>query len=150
MHVTLEPFRPCHAQALASLCQVADRTYLSGRLPSPYTLGDAEAFIRHAAEADGKTGLFRAVVADGALVGNISVERKDGLSCRDAEIGYMLHPHCASQGIMTRAVGQMCALEKNGFALEGLLRDAVFKDGRAYDLCVYGLLRGNAVPGGAP
>lgn len=175
MHVTLEPFRPCHAQALASLCQSADRTYLSGRLPSPYTLGDAEAFIRHAAEADGKTGLFRAVVADGALVGNISVERKDGLSCRDAEIGYMLHPHCASQGIMTRAVGQMCALsfarfdllritgqvfapnaasrrvlEKNGFALEGLLRDAVFKDGRAYDLCVYGLLRGNAVPGGAP
>ena len=59
MHVTLVPFRPCHAQALASLCQAADRTYLSGRLPSPYTLRDAEAFIRHAAEADGKTGLFQ-------------------------------------------------------------------------------------------
>lgn len=175
MHVTLMPFSGGYAQALASLCQAADRTYLSGRLPSPYTLRDAQAFIRHVSEEDGKAGLFRAIVMDGALVGNISVERKSGISCRDAEIGYLLHPRCASQGIMTQAVGQMCALafarfdllritglvfapnaasrrvlEKNGFALEGTLRDSAFKDGRAYDLCVYGLLRENKTAGGAP
>ena len=160
------PFSGGYAQALASLCQAADRTYLSGRLPSPYTLRDAQAFIRHVSEEDGKTGLFRAIVMDGALVGNISVERKSGICCRDAEIGYLLHPRCASQMCalafarfdLLRITGLVFApnaasrrvLEKNGFALEGTLRDGAFKDGRAYDLCVYGLLRENKTPGGAP
>ena len=68
MHVTLEPFRPCHAQALASLCQSADRTYLSGRLPSPYTLGDAEAFIRRVYGADhGQLYGWAAISADDAV-----------------------------------------------------------------------------------
>ena len=132
MHVTLMPFSGEYAQALASLCQAADRTYLSGRLPSPYTLRDAQAFICHVSEEDGKAGLFRAIVMDGALVGNISVERKSGISCRDVEIGYLLHPRCASQGIMTQAVGQMCAL---AFARFDLLRRLV-KNGRRFVFCV--------------
>ena len=67
---------------------------------------------------------------------------------------------------MTEAVGQICdiafssldiiritglvyepnsgsrrVLEKNGFLLEGTMKNAVVKEGRVYDLCVYGKLK---------
>ena len=32
-------------------------------------------------------------------------------------------------------------LEKNGFSLEGLQRNAVYKDGKIYDLCLFGKLK---------
>jgi ribosomal-protein-alanine N-acetyltransferase len=32
-------------------------------------------------------------------------------------------------------------LEKNGFAREGLQRNAVYKDGKIYDLCLFGKLK---------
>ena len=32
-------------------------------------------------------------------------------------------------------------LEKNGFVREGIQRNAVYKDGEVYDLCLYGKLK---------
>ena len=32
-------------------------------------------------------------------------------------------------------------LEKNGFVREGLQKDAVYKDGKIYDLCLFGKLK---------
>lgn len=83
-----------------------------------------------------------------------------------AEIGYLLRTDMQSKGIMTEAVRQICGiafqelellritglvytpniasrrvLEKNGFALEGIMRQAVVKPGTVYDLCIYGKLK---------
>ena len=117
-------------------------------------------------EHDGKDGVFRAVLADGKVVGNITVEQKTDVYCKDCEIGYLLLTEYWSKGIMTEAVRQICdaafseldivritglvyapnvasqkVLEKNGFVWEGLQRNAVYKNGKIYDLILYGKLK---------
>lgn len=44
--------------------------------------------------------------------------------------GLVYEPNIASRRV----------LEKNGFTLEGIMKNAVVKDGNVYDLCVYGKL----------
>lgn len=153
-------------ESLMAICNAADRSYLSGRLPFPYTEADADWWLNMVEGHDGKDGIFRSVSVDGMIVGNISVEQKSDVYGKDAEIGYLLITEKWSQGIMTEAVGQICdiafssldiiritglvyepnsgsrrVLEKNGFLLEGILKNAVVKEGRVYDLCVYGKLK---------
>lgn len=153
-------------ESLMAICNAADRSYLSGRLPFPYTEADADWWLKMVEGHDGKDGIFRSVSVDGMIVGNISVEQKSDVYGKDAEIGYLLITEKWSQGIMTEAVGQICdiafssldiiritglvyepnsgsrrVLEKNGFLLEGTMKNAVVKEGRVYDLCVYGKLK---------
>ena len=117
-------------------------------------------------ENEGSNGIFRSISVDDKIVGNISVERKDDVFCKDAEIGYFLLTEYWSKGIMTEAVRQICqiafdeldilritglvynpnnaskkVLEKNGFAMEGTMKQAVVKDESIYDLCILGKLR---------
>ena len=166
MNVTLRPWTAADIPVLAELCAGAERKYLSDRLPDPYTERDAEKWIHMTRDHDGKDGLFRAVLADGEAVGNISVEQKTDVYRRDAELGYFLRRDLWSQGIMTEAVRLICAaafreldivritalayepnaasrrvLEKNGFKLEGVMEHAAFKDGTLYNLCVYRILK---------
>ena len=63
----------------------------TARIPFPYTMDDAEAFLAQAETADSGT-LRLAVTLDGGLIGGIACERSvDGTS---AEIGYWLaEPH---------------------------------------------------------
>ena len=130
---------------LMAICNAVNRGYLSNRLPFPYTESDAKWWLDMVEEHDGKDGIFRAVLVDGTIVGNISVEQKSDVYGKDAEIGYLLITEKWSQGIMTEAVGQICnlafssldiiritglvyepnsgsrrVLEKNGFILEGI------------------------------
>lgn len=151
---------------LIKICNNADRSFLSDRLPYPYTEESADWWLEMVAKHDGKDGIFRAVSADGKIVGNISVEQKSDVYCKDGEIGYLLLTDCWSKGIMTEAVRQICAaafleleiiritglvyapniasqrvLEKNGFVREGLQKDAVYKAGKIYDLCLFGKLK---------
>ena len=153
-------------ESLMAICNAADRSYLTGRLPFPYTEADADWWLKMVEGHDGKDGIFRSVSVDGMIVGNISVEQKSDVYGKDAEIGYLLITEKWSQGIMTEAVGQICdiafssldiiritglvyepnsgsrrVLEKNGFILEGILKHAVVKDGSIYNLCIYGKLR---------
>ena len=154
-------------EALIRICNdVRLRSYIRNRLPFPYMMEDAEWFIGHAMEEDGKTGIYRAVVVDDVYVGNISVEQRDDVYCKSAELGYMLDYAYWSKGIMTKAAGMACdlgfsqldivriegsvcepnigsrrVLEKNGFKLEGTLKKAVYKNGEYYDYCIYGLVR---------
>ena len=151
---------------LIKICNEADRSYLSDRLPYPYTEESADWWLGMVSEHDGKDGVFRAIAADGKIVGNISVEQKSDVYCKDGEIGYLLMTDYWSRGIMTEAVRQICAaafseldivritglvyapntasirvLEKNGFVREGLQRNAVYKDDKIYDLCLFGKLK---------
>ena len=45
--------------------------------------------------------------------------------------GLVYEPNAASRRV----------LEKNGFVPEGLMRNAITKDGVTYDLCIYGKLK---------
>ena len=166
MNLELMKWTPALKQELIDICNDVDRTFLSNRLPYPYTEESADWWLGMVSEHDGKDGVFRAIAADGKIVGNISVEQKADVYCKDGEIGYLLLTANRSKGIMTEAVRQICkvsfseldiiritglvyapniasrkVLEKNDFVQEGLQRNAVFKDDKVYDLCVYGKLK---------
>ena len=147
---------------LAKLCNEVDRQYLSNRIPYPYTEDDAIWWLNMVQKQENKEGIFRAIIVNGQYVGNISVEKKGDVYCKDAEIGYFLLTDKWSNGIMTKAVNEICSiafdkldiiritalvykpnmasrrvLEKNDFVLEGIMKDAVFKNGDIYDMCIY-------------
>ena len=146
------------AKELTSLCNAVDRRFLSDRLPYPYTEKDAEEWLKMVTDNYTITGIYRAIVYDGKLIGSISVEKKDD----DAEIGYMILNEYTNKGIATEAVTQICSIAfkalsieqitanvfqpniasirvllKNGFKYKGAIPNAVIKDGYVYDLLIY-------------
>ncbi|MDE7292144.1 MAG: GNAT family N-acetyltransferase [Treponemataceae bacterium] len=166
MKIELQKWSWQDKQALIKICNNVDRTYLSNRLPHPYTEESADWWLNMLAENDGKTGIFRKIIADGEIVGNITVEKKSDVYSCDSEIGYILLAEKYSKGIMTEAVRQICelafsalditritglvyepnivsrrVLEKNDFVLEGVMKNAVAKNGEIYDLRIYGKIK---------
>ena len=162
MIITLHTWTPADKPALMALCNAVDRTYLSDRLPYPYTEADADWWLGMVAENEGKEGVWRAIVVDGLIVGSISVERLANVQRNAGSIGYMVLTPFWSQGIGTEAVRQICGiafrelaleriigevfpenlasarvLEKNGFQLEGTKVGAVVKGGKVMDVRVY-------------
>ena len=166
---TLRKWELSDAEALAESINKVDRKYLADRIPNPYTKADGEYFIKNMAqkqEADGE-GIFYAIEVDKKIVGNISIEKSSGLRSVVGVIGYYLIPEFYGRGIMTEAVKMICAeafekldisriegtvfepnigsrrvLEKAGFELEGVLKDAFYKNGKLYNEYVYGLVKG--------
>ncbi|MBR2674986.1 MAG: GNAT family N-acetyltransferase [Mogibacterium sp.] len=156
---------------LINICNSVDRSYLSGRMPYPYTEKDAEDWLKLCSEREGKGGLFRIILVDGVAAGDISIEQMSGASRKDAELGYVLLDEFHGKGIMTEAVDMLCkeafetldieritaysfepnigsvrVLEKNGFQYEGAMRKAVLgMDGQFYDLKIYGMLKSDLV-----
>lgn len=152
--------------ALAAIGNGVDRRFLSDRLPDPYTEAAAEQWLHSVTARDGRNGIFRAIVVDGQIVGTISVDQKEDVYRKDADIGYFLVNGLWSRGIMTEAVRQVCpiafasldivritglvyaenvasrrVLERNGFAVEGLMKRAIYKKGTFHDQYVYGKLK---------
>ena len=151
---------------LIQLCNSVDRTYLSERMPSPYTETDADWWLDMVREHDEVDGLFRAISLDGKVIGSITIECKSDVYRKDCELGYMLLTDYWSQGIMTEAAKIICTeafdkldiaritsmvysgntasrrvLEKSGFVLEGLQSKAAYKNGRLHDVFLYGKLK---------
>ena len=164
MTITLHKWIAADREALMALCNAVDRTFLSDRLPNPYSEADADWWLGMVAENEGKEGVWRSIRADGQLIGSISVERKDDGGRAIGEIGYMILTPFWSQGIGTEAVRQICEiafreldlqqiignvfpenaasarlLEKNGFLLEGTMEGAVVKGGKTMDVREYRL-----------
>ena len=162
MTVDLHKWTFSDREALMALCNAVDRTFLSDRLPYPYTEADADWWLWMVAENEGKEGVWRAIVVDGLIVGSISVERLANVQRNAGSIGYMVLTPFWSQGIGTEAVRQICGiafqefaleriigevfpenlasarvLEKNGFRLEGTKVGAVVKGGKVMDVRVY-------------
>ena len=103
---------------------------------------------------------------DGAFLGQCGITMQDVHGERVPEIGYLLAHRYWHMGYATEAA-RACkqyafetlgllritglvdapntasrkVLEKNGFVLEGIMKNAVTKDGKIYDLCIYGKLR---------
>ena len=76
MKVELRKWCLADKKELKELCNAVDRTYLSDRLPNPYTEDDANWWLNMVAKSEGIDGTFRAMVVDGKIVGSVSVERK--------------------------------------------------------------------------
>ncbi len=163
MKIELVAWTSKNKAELCRICNNVDRRFLSNRIPLPYTYASADWWLGQVELKEGSEGVFRAIVVDGEYAGSISVERKEDTFCKDAEIGYMLLDEYRGRGVMPQAALQICelafrtldiiritglvyypntdsrrVLEKNGFALEGIMKNAVYKDGSIYDLCVYG------------
>ena len=158
----LRPWTISDIKELTNLCNAVDRHYLSDRLPNPYTEKDAAKWLKMVSENEAVSGIYRAIVYDGKLIGSISVEKKDD----DAEIGYMILNDYSNKGIGTEAVKQICpiafkvlslekitanafqpniasirVLLKNGFKYKGAITNAVIKDGNVYNLLIYRLTK---------
>ena len=158
MKIEIKQWALSDAKELTSLCNAVDRRFLSDRLPYPYMEKDAEEWLKMVTDNDTITGIYRAIVYDGKLIGSISVEKKYD----DAEIGYMLLNEYSNKGIGTEAVRQVCSIAfkilsfeqitanvfqpntasirvllKNGFKYKGAIPNAVIKDGYVYDLLIY-------------
>ena len=162
MTITLHNWTSTDKKVLMALCNAVDRTFLSDRLPEPYTEADADWWLGMVAENEGKEGVWRSIRANEQLVGSISVERKTGEERNIGELGYMILTPWWSKGIGTEAVRQMCeiafkelgleritatvfegnraserVLEKNGFQLVEMKAGGVVKDGKVMDVRVY-------------
>ncbi|MCC3156017.1 GNAT family N-acetyltransferase [Hymenobacter sp. 15J16-1T3B] len=161
----LRPFAPADAPALTRHANDWDIwRNLRDRFPHPYTLADAEWYVRFV-NADGSRDLHLCIEVDGEAAGSISVLFQDDISRRSAEIGYWLGRVCWGRGIGTAAVEALSAyalthfdlcrlyatvfeynpasarvLEKAGFALEGRLRKSITKDGQTVDGLLYSLI----------
>lgn len=109
LNMILKQWTPSDKAALIALCNAVDRTYLSARLPKPYTDVDADWWLGMVRLNDGKNGIFRAIVVDGQIVGSISVER-NAENNNEGEIGYMLLTEYWSKGIATEAVTRICRM----------------------------------------
>ena len=110
MNIELRKWSVEDKEVLIKMCNSIDRSFLSDRLPNPYTNASAEWWLTMVKDNEGKKGVFREIVVDGKIVGTISVEQKDDVYRKDSEIGYYLLQEVYSKGIMSEAVRQICEI----------------------------------------
>ena len=167
MKISLRPWRPEDAKEIweyANNRKVAEN--LRDVFPFPYAEQDAVDFIKICIKGEGKGQLCRAICADDRPVGSIAVFLGQDVYRRSAELGYWLAEPFWGKVIMSQAVAQICreaferfdivriyaepyaynqgsrrVLEKAGFALEGILRQSVYKNGQMHDSCIYALVK---------
>ena len=139
------------------------RNLLDG-FPHPYTLADAENWIRLA--SGGKPETHFAIEVNGMAVGGIGFHMLDDVYRRTARIGYWLGEAYWNRGIATEALAALTTyalsrfdfarieatvfewntasgrvLEKAGYTLEARLRKRTTKDGRTVDEFMYARVR---------
>lgn len=120
MNIILRHWTNDDKAELIALCNAVDRTYLSARLPNPYTDADADWWLGMVQLNEGENGIFRAIVIDGKIIGSISVER-NAENHTEGEIGYMLLTEYWSRGIATEAVSQICRMAFSELSLDRIL-----------------------------
>ena len=162
--------RPWRLSDAADVARYANNEKIAANLrdvfPWPYSRRDAVSFVEHCVRQEGRGQLARAIEVDGAAVGSISLTLGTDVYRRSAELGYWLAEPFWGRGLMTAAVEAVCregfgtwdivriyaepyarnlasrrVLEKAGFALEGVMRCGIWKNGRLRDYCMYALLR---------
>ncbi|MBL8020522.1 MAG: GNAT family N-acetyltransferase [Leptospirales bacterium] len=136
---------------------------LRDRFPSPYTLADAESWVVVANTAPVSQC---AITIDDRAVGGIGIDFYSDIHRRGAELGYWLGKSYWGKGIMSGVVpvfvrecfkrfdlirieagvfatnpASAKVLEKSGFRLDGIRRQAIFKNGLTLDEHLYSMLR---------
>jgi RimJ/RimL family protein N-acetyltransferase len=139
-------------------------TFLMDRFPYPYTIQDAISWVTFMQQQQPLTSF--AIIINGQACGGIGVDLMDDVSRKTAEIGYWLGEPYWNRGIITEAVRiltdyafknldiirlqagvfsknspSMRVLEKAGYVKEGILRNAVIKNGEVMDKHMYAILK---------
>ena len=135
-------------------------------VPFPYTIKDAEDFIRAMLTSDKETTFPFAIAYGDKAIGSIGIFRKDNVHRRTAELGYYIGEPYWGKGVTTEAIKQICdyiftntdiirifaepyahndascrVLEKAGFQFEGTLRQNAVKNGQLLDMKMYALIK---------
>lgn len=144
--------------------KIADN--LRNVFPYPYSYKDAEEYVLACAGNDEHKQICRAIVIDEKAVGSIGVFQLEDVYSKSGELGYWLGEEFWGKGIMSCAIKQLSttafekldiirifaepfahnigsrkALENAGFALEGIMKNSVCKNGVIFDSCMYALLK---------
>lgn len=135
-------------------------------LPYPYTVNDAEDYIKSMLLADKEKTFAFAITINDLVIGSIGVFRCENIHFRTAEMGYYIGEPYWGKGFMTSAIKQTCkyifentniirifaepfayniascrVLEKAGFHLEGTLQSNAVKNGTILDMKMYALIK---------
>lgn len=167
MQCTIRPWELTDAADLAAaLNNPKIQANLRDGLPYPYTVADAESFIRTMQNTEPNSQYAFALDVAGKAVGSIGAFRQQNIHSRTAEMGYYVAEPYWGQGIASSAVQQLCrhvfettdilrifaepfahniascrVLEKSGFVYEGTLRKNAVKNGAVVDMKLYALVR---------
>ncbi len=139
---------------------------LRNTFPYPYSLEDAEWYVKDCISNEGKGQITRAIEVDGEAVGSIGIFLKSDVYEKSGELGYWLSEDYWRRGITSGAVRLICreafetfdiirifaepfaynagsrgVLEKAGFTYEGTMRNGIYKNGKVYSYCMYSILR---------
>jgi RimJ/RimL family protein N-acetyltransferase len=137
--------------------------YMASRMPYPYTLDDAQWWVRTGSK---EQGLNFAIDLEGTCIGVIGVRLGENEYQHSAEIGYWIAEEHWGKGIGTEAVSKMTnhvfaagkivrlsapvrspnnssmrILEKNGYVLESVQKKSVYKNNEFMDEHIYVKLR---------
>jgi ribosomal-protein-alanine N-acetyltransferase len=152
----------------ASLQKHADNLKVSAclmdRFPSPYTMEAAEFWVDSLLDQDPLVNF--AITIDDQVIGGIGLEPRQDVYRKTAILGYWLSEELWGRGIMPEAVkllthyaftqlgfirlqasvysknpASMRVLEKAGYVKEGILRNAVIKNGVVMDEHLYAILK---------
>lgn len=147
--------RPWHRDDAAALAVIANNVHIwnnvRDNLPLPYTINDAKSWIQFC-KAQNPIVNF-AIIYEGAVAGSIGCVLQKDVYRKNVEIGYFLDEKLWGHGIATEAVkillsyieinldairiyaevfahnkASMKVLQKNGFVLESIRRNAAIKN----------------------
>jgi RimJ/RimL family protein N-acetyltransferase len=161
---TLRPWRHGDEARLSEIASDRDVSrYMTARFPYPYTLDDAKWWI---GENAGEDATNFAIVVDRRIVGGCGYAIGEYERACGAEIGYWLSPAYWGRGIATAVLKHLTeyafarhnvrrlqatiyspnaasarVAEKCGYTREGVLRNAIVKDGRLWDAMIYAIVR---------
>jgi [ribosomal protein S5]-alanine N-acetyltransferase len=159
--ISLRDYRIDDAARLVELANnVNVSQFLIYSFPCPYTMEDATWWITTGSRGNG--AITKVVEHNGVFIGSVGVAPQSGWKSHTAEIGYWLGEEYWGRGIATQVLELMTkqafsegiceklfatvlapnrasvrVLEKNGYLLEGVLKNEVIKNGQMFDILHY-------------
>ncbi len=137
---------------------------LRDAFPYPYTVEDGKEWIEFARNEE--WGYYFAITVNNKAIGGIGLIVGKDIERKSSEVGYWLGEDYWGKGIVSSALNGIVefafndlklerifavplehniasrrVLDKNGFALEGILRNSVIKSGKMYNQALYAIIR---------
>lgn len=167
MKLELRAYTLEDAQSLATLANDYEVSkYLRDFFPYPYLESDAISFLNRVTKLPKTSGIEFAITVDDEFAGAIGITFATDIYRKTGEIGYWLGRPFWNRGIISKAIemiiahtfenypihkisaevfdtnlGSQKVLEKNGFILEGICQDHVYKNGVYHNVHLYGLCK---------
>lgn len=162
MNIAIRPIEQSDIERIALLVNDRDIAKTTSRLPYPYTISDAKKWFDYISRTESEHSF--AIADKKTFLGVIGLVHEP--EHQRAELGYWLGKQYWNQGITSIAVEMMLGyafqilkvnkvyayvygentasqkvLNKNGFKLEGNLKQHTVRMGMIHDLMIFGLLR---------